>query len=82
MFKLSREMRALDDIIIGFLIFFVIERAIRLFSNAVIEPWAETRTENPNVVENWKIGTELVFLTVVTLILFKFRGILQKLDNR
>ena len=75
-------MRALDDIIIGFLIFFVIERAIRLFSNAVIEPWAENRTENPNVVENWKIGTELVFLTVVTLILFKFRGILQKLDNR
>jgi len=75
-------MRALDDIIIGFLIFFVIERAIRLFSNAVIEPWAERRTENPNVVENWKIGTELVFLMVVTFILFKFRGVLQKLDNR
>lgn len=75
-------MRALDDIIIGFLIFFVIERAIRLFSNAVIEPWAESRTENPNVVENWKIGAELVCLSVATLIIFKFRGVLQKLDNR
>jgi hypothetical protein len=75
-------MRALDDIIIGFLIFFVIERAIRLFSNAVIEPWAQTKTENPNVIENWKIGAELVFLTVATLIIFRFRGVLQKLDNR
>ena len=74
MFQLSREMRALDDIIIGFLIFFTIERAIRLFSNAVIEPWAEKQTENPNVVENWKIGTELVFLLFAVLIVFKFRG--------
>jgi hypothetical protein len=51
-------MRALDDILFGFLIFFAIERFIRLFSNAVIEPWAEKRTGNPNVVEkletwNW-----------------------------
>ena len=75
-------MRALDDIIIGFLIFFLIERVIRLFSNAVIEPWAEKRTENPNVVENWKIGTELVFLFFAVLIVFKFRGVLQKLDTR
>jgi hypothetical protein len=74
-------MRALDDIIIGFLIFFVIDKAIRLFSNAVIEPWAETRTDNPNVVENWKIGTELAFLIIVTLLLFKFRKVLQKLDT-
>ena len=75
-------MRALDDIIIGFLIFFLIERAIRLFSNAVIQPWAEKRTENPNVVENWKISTELAFLVFTVLIVFKFRGVLQKLDNR
>jgi len=74
-------MRALDDIIIGFLIFFVIDKAIRLFSNAVIEPWAETRTDNPNVVENWKIGTELAFLIIVTLLLFKFRKVIQKLDT-
>jgi hypothetical protein len=74
-------MRALDDIIIGFLIFFVIDKAIRLFSNAVIEPWAETRTDNPNVVENWKIGTELVFLIIVTFLLFKYRKVLQRLDT-
>jgi hypothetical protein len=74
-------MRALDDIIIGFLIFFVIDKAIRLFSNAVIEPWAETRTDNPNVVENWKIGTELLFLIIVIFFIFKYRKILQRFDN-
>jgi len=75
-------MRALDDIIIGFFIFFAIERAIRLFSNAVIEPWAEKRTENENVVENWKLGTELVCLVFVTYLVFKYRKVLQVLDNR
>jgi hypothetical protein len=75
-------MRALDDIIIGFLIFFIIERSISLFSNAIIEPWVEKRTENPNVVENWKIGTEIGFLLFAVLIVFKFRGVLQKLDTR
>ena len=74
-------MRALDDIIIGFLVFFIIDKAIRLFSNSVIEPWAESRTDNPNVVENWKIGTELAFLIIVTFLLFKFRKVLQRLDN-
>jgi peptidoglycan/LPS O-acetylase OafA/YrhL len=74
-------MRALDEIIIGFLIFFIIDKAIRLFSNAVIEPWAESRTDNPNVVENWKISTELVFLIIVVFLLFKFRKVLQKLDT-
>jgi len=74
-------MRALDDIIIGFLIFFVIEKAIRLFSNAVIEPWAETRTDNPNIVENWKIGTELLVLIIVTFFIFKFRKTFQRFNN-
>jgi hypothetical protein len=75
-------MRALDDIIIGFFIFFAIERGIRLFSNAVIEPWAEKRTENENTVENWKLGTELVCLIFVTFLVFRYRNILKGLDNR
>ncbi len=75
-------MRALDDIVIGFFIFFIIERAVRLFSNAVIEPWAQTKTENPNVVENWKIAAELISLLIVTVIIFKYRKVLQSFDNR
>ena len=72
-------MRALDDILFGFLIFFAIERSIRLFSNAVIEPWAEKRTDNPNVVENWKIGTELVFLISACFVVYRFRKPLARL---
>ena len=66
-------MKSLDDILFGFLIFFAIERFIRLFSNAVIEPWAERRTTNPNVVENWKLGTEIVFLVGACFIVYHFR---------
>ena len=54
--------RALDDILLGFFIFFAIDRVIRLFSNGIVEPWAETKTTNKNAVENWKIGAELVLL--------------------
>lgn len=55
-------MRALDDILIGFLIFFALDRAIRLFSNGVVEPWAEERSPDKTTVENWKLGSELVLL--------------------
>jgi len=72
-------MRALDDILFGFLIFFAIERSIRLFSNAVIEPWAQKRTDNPNVVENWKIATELVFLISACFVVYRFRKPLARL---
>jgi len=74
-------MRALDDILFGFLIFFVIERLIRLFSNAVIEPWAQTRTDNPNVVENWKLGTEAVFLIMACVLVYRFRKPLASLTT-
>ena len=72
-------MRALDDILFGFLIFFAIERSIRLFSNAIIEPWAEKRTDNPNIVENWKLGTELVFLIASCFVVYRFRKPLAQL---
>jgi hypothetical protein len=66
-------MRALDDILFGFLIFFVIERLIRLFGNTVIEPWVKTRTDNPHVLENWKLGTEIVFLIGACFLVYRFR---------
>jgi hypothetical protein len=72
-------MKSLDDILFGFLIFFAIERAIRLFSNAVIEPWAEKRTENKNVVENWKLATELAFLIGACFVVYRFRKPLAQL---
>lgn len=72
-------MKSLDDILFGFLIFFAIERAIRLFSNAVIEPWAQQRTGDQNVVENWKLGSEIAFLIAACFAVYMFRKPLAQL---
>ena len=71
-------MRALDDILVGFFIFFAIDRAIRLFSNAVVEPWAQKRSREQNIVENWKMGAELAMLVVAHLTVFKLRRFINK----
>jgi hypothetical protein len=72
-------MRALDDLLLGFLIFFAIERLVRLTSNAFIEPWAQKRTGDKNVVENWKLGAEFVFLVSACFIVYFFRKPLARL---
>ena len=72
-------MRALDDLLLGFLIFFAIERLVRLTSNAVIEPWAQKRTDNKNVVENWKLGAEFAFLVAACVAVVYFRKPLARL---
>ena len=72
-------MRALDDILFGFLIFFAIERLVRLTSNAFIEPWAKARTTDENVVENWKLSAEFLFLVAVCFAVYFFRKPLARL---
>jgi hypothetical protein len=74
-------MRALDDILIGFFIFFAIDRAIRLFSNAVVEPWARTKTGDEHRVENWKLGTEFLLLLAAVFIVFKMRRFIGNLNK-
>lgn len=71
-------MRALDDILVGFFIFFAIDRAIRLFSNSVVDPWARAKTGDERKVENWKMGAELTLLLVALLIVFKLRRFINK----
>lgn len=75
-------MRALDDILFGFLVFFAIERAIRLFSNAVIEPWAEKKTSNKNTVENWKLTAEFIALMIATFAVYRWRGFISRFNVR
>jgi hypothetical protein len=72
-------MRALDDLLLGFLIFFAIERLVRLTSNSIIEPWAQKRTDNKNVVENWKLGAEFAFLVGACFLVVYFRKPLAQL---
>jgi len=73
--------RALDDIVLGFLIFFALDRAIRLFSNGIIEPWAETKTADKTVVENWKLGAELGLLIGALVLIVKNRSWITRLNR-
>lgn len=75
-------MRGLDDILFGFLIFFSIDRFIRLLSNGVVGPWAEKKTTDKTVVENWKLGVELVLLVTSCYLVYRYRGSLAKLNTR
>jgi len=75
-------MRALDDILFGFLVFFAIERGIRLFSNSVIEPWAEKKTQNKTVIENWKLTAEFGALLLATFLVYRFRGFIGRFNTR
>lgn len=74
-------MRALDDILIGFFIFFAIDRAIRLFSNAVVEPWAQAKTGDARKVETWKMGAELAMLLLALLVVFKMRRFIGRINK-
>ena len=74
-------MRALDDILVGFFIFFAIDRAIRLFSNAVVEPWAEKKGAGEQGTENWKLAAEFFLLVAATLVAWKSRGIIQRFNK-
>lgn len=74
-------MRALDDILIGFFIFFAIDRAIRLFSSAVVEPWAQAKTGDARKVENWKLGAEFVMLMAAFLVVFNMRGVIARFNK-
>lgn len=74
-------MRALDDILIGFFIFFAIDRAIRLFSNSVVEPWAQSKTGDERKVENWKLGSEFVLLLAAVFVVFKMRRFIGRMNK-
>jgi hypothetical protein len=74
-------MKPLGDILIGFLIFFAIDRAIRLFSNGIVEPWAEKRTQQPRVVENWKLGVELMLLIMAFVVVVNSQSIIRSFNK-
>lgn len=74
-------MKALDEILIGFFIFFAIDRAIRLFSNGVVEPWARKRNQDERSVELWKLGTEFFLLVVALVVVFNVRGRIRRFNK-
>jgi Na+/H+ antiporter NhaC len=74
-------MKALDDILFGFLIFFALDRLIRLFSNAIVEPWAMKRTGNTERAENWKLFSEFLLLFASIFVVYRFRKQLHRFDT-
>jgi len=74
-------MKALDDILFGFLIFFALDRVIRLVSNAVVEPWALRRSGNPERAEIWKLFSEFVMLMASLVVVYRFRKQLHGFDT-
>ena len=74
-------MKALDDILIGFFIFFAIDRAVRLFSNAVVEPRMQARGASKEMVENAKLATEMTLLFACIFLVIKFRKPLSQINK-
>lgn len=74
-------MKTLDDVLFGFLIFFAIDRMVRLFSNGVVEPWAEKRSDKRNVIENWKLAAEFGALLMTIFLVYKNRRYLSRLNT-
>lgn len=66
-------MRALDDILFGFLIFFAIDRLIRIFSMLIVGPWIEKRTVRENRIESFKLFSEFVLLVFSMIMVFRYR---------
>lgn len=74
-------MRPLDDILIGFFIFFAIDRIIRLFSGTVVADYARRRGASEAGVENWKLATEAVILTTCIVFVWRWRHTLSRLNR-
>ena len=74
-------MRQLDDILFGFLIFFAIDRVIRIFSLMVVGPWAETKTVQENRVESFKLFAEFVLLVFFVILVHRYRKELARLTS-
>lgn len=64
-------MRRLNDVLFGFLTFFALDRAVRLFSTAVIEPWAQKNY--PARIDECKIASELICLLVALVVVVRLR---------
>jgi|APCry1669189883_1035261.scaffolds.fasta_scaffold22604_3 hypothetical protein len=65
--------RSLDDILIGFLIFFILERIIKLFGTVVVEPWALEKTHSEKKTKNWVAAIDVVCLFVALILVIKYQ---------
>ena len=74
-------MRPLDDILIGFFIFFAIDRFVRLFSNTVVADQLRANGANQEGVENGKMAAEAVILGLGVVLVWRYRHQLSRLNR-
>jgi len=74
-------MKTLDDILFGFLIFFAIDRLIRVSSTLVVVPWVEGKTKKENRIESAKLFSEFILIVLAALIVWRYRKKLAKLTT-
>jgi hypothetical protein len=66
-------MKGLDEILFGFLIFFAIDRLVRIFSLLVVVPYMEKQTTRENRIEGAKLFSEFLLLLIFIYITWKWR---------
>jgi len=71
--------RSLDDILIGVLIFFILERIIKLITWVLVEPMVGIEENKEKKGKIWTSGIELVLTIVALLLVIKFQKNLAKL---
>jgi hypothetical protein len=74
-------MKTLDDILFGFLIFFAIDRLIRICSSLLVGPWVEGKTKKENRIESAKLFSEFILIILSALIVWRYRKKLAKLTT-
>jgi len=74
-------MKSLDEILFGFLIFFAIERLIRIFSLMVVGPWIEKQTTEENRIASFKLFSEFVLLVFCIILVHRYRRQLARLTS-
>ena len=74
-------MNTLDDIILGFLIFFAIDRIIQLLSMGLVEPWIRTKTFRERKILCLKLGSEILMIAFFIYIVWLYRKSLGRLSR-
>lgn len=65
--------RSLCDVIFTFIVFFTIDRFIRLIGSMFIEPWAIAKYGDKKTAENIQLGSEIILLSAFAFFLVKHR---------
>lgn len=74
-------MKALDDVILGVLIFMAIQKLMNAIGDGFITPRIKARVADEDRRTAWKEGFEFAFVLITILLVYRFRKFIAKLDR-